>query len=102
MTPSEEASPVRAASLSCPHCGAVLRRFRIPEQSGWQQPFQWACFNNDCPYYREGWEWMWEHYRAKASYRYRLLDPLTGQTSPLAVWSETALLERILDDEEKA
>ena len=101
MSPPDEASPGRAASLTCPHCGAALQRFRLPEDAGWQQACQWACFNNDCPYYREGWEWMWERYRARASYRYRVLDPATGRASPLAVWSETALFDRILKDEEK-
>ena len=41
---------------------------------------------------------MMEKYEAKASYRYRL-DPKTGAASPLAVWSETAMLDRIIKDE---
>jgi hypothetical protein len=55
-----------------------------------------ACFNNDCSYYREGWAWMRENYSVNCSYRYRV-DPLTGQMSPLPVWSETALTDRIID-----
>jgi hypothetical protein len=40
---------------------------------------------------------MWEQYQVKASYRYRVTEPETGSTSPLAVWSETALIDRIID-----
>lgn len=35
-------------------------------------------------------------YNVNTSYRYRV-DPLTGVASPLAVWSETALVDRIVD-----
>lgn len=55
-----------------------------------------VCFNNECSYYREGWEWMREKYRVNVSYRFRV-DPATGTASPLAVWSEDALVDRIVD-----
>jgi hypothetical protein len=86
------------AKLTCPHCGVRLRPFAVPEGGGWDPKPQWACFNDDCPYYREGWDWMWEQYRAKASYRYRVVDPATGRSSPLAVWSPTAIRDLILED----
>jgi len=44
---------------------------------------------------------MMEHYRVKASYRYRV-DPITEKDSPLPVWSPTALRDRILTEEELA
>jgi hypothetical protein len=86
--------------LQCPHCGGALRPFSVPEQTSWGKDVQWACFNDDCPYYKDGWDWMWEQYAVKASYRYRVLDPETGNSSPLAVWSKTAVLDRIINDEE--
>jgi hypothetical protein len=86
--------------LRCPHCGEALRPFEVPEQTNWGQEVQWACFNDDCPYYQDGWKWMWEQYSVKASYRYRVIDPETGKSSPLAVWSQTAVLDRIINDEE--
>jgi len=39
---------------------------------------------------------MDSNYAVKASYRYRF-DPLTGQKSPLAVWSSDALKDRIIE-----
>jgi hypothetical protein len=43
---------------------------------------------------------MMEKYQAKASYRYRL-DPDSGRDSPIAVWSETALMDRIINKEDE-
>ncbi|MFH1132282.1 MAG: hypothetical protein V1754_13170 [Pseudomonadota bacterium] len=80
----------------CPHCGGSLQAFEVPEAGGWDLPFQLACFNDECPYYRDGWNWMWEQYQVKASYRYRV-NPKTNTASPIAVWSKTALLDRIIE-----
>ena len=82
----------------CPHCNEPLKPFTLPEDAGWEGGFQFACFNNDCPYYTRGWEWMNEKYGVKASYRYRV-DPDAGKASPLAVWSPTALVDRIVETE---
>jgi len=68
----------------------------MPEAAAYDSPYHWACFNNDCGYFREGWDWMLQNYRARASYRYRV-DPSTGKVSPLGVWSEDALLDQIVD-----
>jgi len=85
--------------LQCPHCNAKLDRVAMPQGSGWEGQCHWVCFNNDCSYYREGYDWMWEKYRMKASYRYRLKNPETGTTSPLPVWSDDAVRDFIVEDE---
>ena len=41
---------------------------------------------------------MEDVYGVKVSYRYRI-DPTSGESSPLAVWSKDALKDRILDAE---
>jgi len=84
-------------TLTCPHCGEDLKRFELPDNTGWEGEFQLACFNDECPYFVRGWQHMQEHYAVRASYRYRV-DPGSGTASPLAVWSATALTDRILDD----
>jgi hypothetical protein len=83
-------------SQHCPHCKTVLRAFQLPEDGGFATPIHLACFNDDCPYYREGWGWMRQQYAVNVSYRYRV-DPSTGTASPLPVWSETALVDKIID-----
>jgi len=80
----------------CPHCNHELQAFELPDNTGWEAEFQLACFNDDCPYYTRGWQHMEAKYAVKASYRYRV-DPTTGKSSPLAVWSPTALTDRILE-----
>jgi hypothetical protein len=85
-------------TVRCPHCGTPLQAFELPENTGWQTNFQLACFNDECPYYLRGWERMESEYAVRASYRYRV-DPASGKPSPLAVWSNTALKDRILDAE---
>lgn len=82
----------------CPHCDQPLRRFTLPDNTGWQEDWHWACFNDECPYFRQGWVWMFEQYGVKSSYRYRR-DPRTGTASPLAVWSRTAIKDRIIEDD---
>jgi len=86
---------------TCPHCNEPLQPFLLPEQGGWDSEFHVACFNDDCPYYRRGWDWMQERYGVKSSYRYRV-DPATGVASPIAVWSPQALRDRIIDAEVSA
>jgi len=90
--PTPEQPPI------CPHCGAALRRFTLPDGGGWDGGYHWACFNDDCEYFRRGWVWMFDTYGVKASYRYRI-DPTTGAASPLAVWSKDAIKDRIIEDD---
>jgi len=85
---------------TCPHCGTQLSAFVLPEDAAYASAVHLACFNNECSYYRDGWAWMNEKYAAHASYRYRV-DPLTGTASPLPVWSETALVDKIVDSSKK-
>jgi hypothetical protein len=82
----------------CPHCNGRLEPFQLPEEGGWDNSFHLACFNDECPYYERGWKWMEQQFGVKCSYRYRL-DPASGEASPIAVWSPTALRSRILDAE---
>ena len=85
----------KEVNLECPHCGETLSAFEMPNELAWGQ-VQWACFNNECSYFREGWAWMWENYNVKMSYRYRITNAETGTASPLQVWSETAICDRII------
>jgi hypothetical protein len=94
------APPAARKKHTCPHCGAALQFFELPEAGGWDQRCHLACFNNDCPYYRRGWDWMMSQYNVKVSYRFRL-DPVSGCASPIAVWSETALVDRIVTKDRK-
>ena len=83
---------------TCPHCGDRLKKWLVPEGASWNESFFLVCFNNDCPYYRKGWEWMKEQYSQVGSYRY-VLNPTNGSSSMIPVWSDDATREMIVDDD---
>ena len=78
-----------------------MKQWLVPSNSTWMgnADFFYVCFNDDCPYYLKGWDWMQSQYQVTASYRCKM-DPLSGKTSPLPVWSQDALKNQVLPDEE--
>ena len=83
---------------TCAHCESRLVEWRVPEEACWPEDYFLVCFNDDCPYYEQGWNWMREHYKQKVSYRFAI-NPSTGGPFPLPVWSASATREMIVDDE---
>ena len=84
---------------TCPHCESRLQKWRVPEESTWSEEFFFVCFNDACPYYQKGWDWMMEQYSQKASYRY-MVNPSTGASSQIPVWSDSATREMIVENDE--
>jgi hypothetical protein len=85
--------------LICPHCGQRLKKWKTPPDSTWGTAYQYVCFNDECPYFERGWQWMMEKYNIRSSYRHRY-NPETGEKGPLPVWSESALKDNIIGDDE--
>jgi hypothetical protein len=70
-----------------------LSALRIPPED-----FFWACFNDDCSYYQDGWKWMEQQFGQRASYRF-MINPTTGAASMIPVWSNVATREMIVEDD---
>ena len=82
---------------TCPHCDSVLLPWRTPDDSTWGGEIRLVCFDDECPYFVRGWQVMMERQAVSASYRF-LLDPKTGFTGPVPVWSKHALKDQIIED----
>lgn len=80
---------------TCSHCNETMKKMAMPPEAGYDDPFVYICFNDDCPYFVEGWEWMYEKYGVRSSYR-QMINPLTEIANPLPVWSYTAMQDRII------
>ncbi|MBD3402277.1 hypothetical protein GF420_05235 [candidate division GN15 bacterium] len=81
---------------TCPYCGKPMVKWVGSLESAWGYEPQFVCFDDNCPYYLEGWEWMRAQFKQNVSYRYRF-NPCNGESGPLPVWSETALRDGIVD-----
>jgi hypothetical protein len=81
----------------CPHCGQKMDKWASPATTSWGSEFQWICFNDECEYYKRGWDFTFEKIGIKASYRHRY-DPETGQEGPFPVNTPDAGKDGIMED----
>ena len=86
----------QAEVKKCPHCNQSLSKWLCPPESSWDAEFQYVCFNDECPYFVRGWNWMNDKFNQNISYRYRL-NPSNGESGPLPVWSKDALKNFIIE-----
>ena len=58
----------------CPNCNKEMDLWEVPpitfsDGLGWDSPYLYVCFNDECPMYVNGWDHLMENYSHRASYR---------------------------------
>ncbi|AFM24395.1 ogr/Delta-like zinc finger family protein [Desulfomonile tiedjei] len=82
----------------CPHCGEKMDPIETPLESSWGGEIHYVCFNDECCYFKDSWQFLENQGVTGTGYRCRM-DP-RGACGPLAVWSSDAIKNRICSDVE--
>ncbi len=96
----EKRKKTTGKTLCCPHCGEKMLKWEVPENPfvfTWDNDFMYICFNDDCPYYIRGWDFM---AREGNTGSYRLMfNPEKNTCQPVPVLNPKALREGIMEEE---
>ncbi|HMA85279.1 MAG TPA: zinc ribbon domain-containing protein [Desulfosalsimonadaceae bacterium] len=87
----------------CPHCGTEMQIWEIPPVAfsdglGWDSPYMYVCFNDECPLYINGWENLWENFSQRASYRC-IKSPNDNNFEAMPVFSPIGGQGQVIDDQ---
>jgi len=86
-------------TLRCPHCGEKMLKWAVPDnpfEVTWDNDFMYICFNDACPYYVRGWDFMYREGNRGSSYRL-MYNPEKDCCMPIPVPTPKALRESIID-----
>jgi hypothetical protein len=86
-------------TLRCPHCGERMLKWAVPEnpfEATWDNDFMYICFNDACPYYVRGWDFMYREGNRGSSYRL-MYNPEKNCCMPIPVPTPRALRESIIE-----
>jgi SAM-dependent methyltransferase len=87
-------------TLKCPYCGEKMLKWAVPENPfacTWDNDFMYICFNDECPYFVRGWDYMYKEGNRGTSYRL-MYNPEKDCCMPIPVPSPKALRESIIDE----
>ena len=87
----------------CPHCGQEMEIWEVPPVAfsdglGWDSPYMYVCFNDDCPLYLNGWDNLWENFSQRASYRC-IKSPNDNNFEAMPVFSPIGGQGQVIDDQ---
>jgi SAM-dependent methyltransferase len=86
-------------TLRCPHCGERMLKWAVPDnpfEVTWDNDFMYICFNDACPYYVRGWDFMYREGNRGSSYRL-MYNPEKDCCTPIPVPTPKALRESIIE-----
>ena len=87
-------------TLLCPYCEEKMQKWAVPNNPfayTWDNEFMYICFNDSCPYYVRGWDFMYKEGNRGVSYRL-MYNPEKDCCAPIPVPTPGALREGIIDD----
>jgi hypothetical protein len=87
-------------TLRCPHCGEKMLKWAVPDnpfEVTWDNDFMYICFNDECPYYVRGWDFMYREGNRGSSYRL-MYNPEKDCCMPIPVPTPRALKESIVEE----
>lgn len=87
----------------CPHCHQEMSLWEVPPVNfsdglGWDSPYLYVCFNDECPMYKSGWDHLMKNYAHHASYRC-IKSPRGNNFEAMPVFSPMGAQGQIIDDE---
>ena len=87
----------------CPHCGQEMQIWEVPPVAfsdglGWDSPYMYVCFSNECPLYTQGWDNLWENFAQRASYRC-IKSPNDNNFEAMPVFSPIGGQGQVIDDQ---
>jgi SAM-dependent methyltransferase len=86
-------------TLRCPYCGEKLRKWKVPDNpfcQTWDNDHMYICFNDACPYFARGWDYMTSEGNRGTSYRF-MYNPDRDCCMPIPVPSHHALKDGIVE-----
>jgi SAM-dependent methyltransferase len=87
-------------TLSCPHCDERMKKWAVPDNpfiATWDNDFMYICFNDKCPYFVRGWDFMYKEGNRGVSYRL-MYNPEKDRCMPIPVPTPGALRESIIEE----
>lgn len=90
----------------CPHCDLEMKLWESPpfavgDGLGWDSPYLFVCFNDECPCYVEGWKNLMDNYAQHASYRC-IQSPNSTNFELMPVFSPAGGSGQIVDEQAAA
>ena len=87
----------------CPHCNRPLSLCHAPpihvgDGLGWGSEYLFICLNDDCPLYKNGWQFIEQQYGHVGSYRYMQL-PGSKESYSMMVGGQGAFTDSVVDVE---
>jgi ribosomal protein L37AE/L43A len=87
----------------CPNCNKEMDLWEVPPVNfsdglGWDSPYLYMCFNDECPMYVSGWDNLMENYSHRASYRC-IKSPFGENFEAMPVFSSMGGTGQIITDQ---